>query len=110
MTEHAEVFIDADEELDELGAAVRELLGVDVINGEWAEREYLGLEHQGYDGDEELPFEDYSYCLNIDGNGEPLIRRARDCFEKLKATGRWRLMLTYHLEEVLDRYEPTAAE
>ncbi|MBX3131628.1 MAG: hypothetical protein KF718_33230 [Polyangiaceae bacterium] len=109
MSDHAEVFIDSADELEELSAAVREVLDIDVKAGQWAGREYLFLDPQEYEGDRSLPFEDYRFCLNIDGGGEPLRRRVLDCFEKLKATNRWRLMATYNLEEVLDRFEPAAA-
>lgn len=107
---HAEVFIDSDQTLEELQVEVGALLDVNLAEGGWLGNEHWAdLEPQGYEGDEDLPFSEYRFCLNIDGGGEPLRRRVLDCFEKLKATNRWRLMATYNLEEVLDRFEPAAA-
>jgi hypothetical protein len=68
--------------------------------------------------DRDMNFEDYQYYIGIQAIGwrypeehdRILNESSRSIFEKLKATGRYPLMMTYDVQRKLDEFQPKPSE
>lgn len=118
MSTTAQIFLDAETSLTlaEVSAAVWQAVGTPPPR-------HMRVEKHPFDGDDEFPCEEYRFAVAIypdrslpGSEQEAELREySRALHERLKATNRFRLMLTYNLGQVLDRFDPatergTAAE
>jgi hypothetical protein len=84
------------------------------------EHEYITLLKTGGDfvNDRDMNFEDYQYYVGVQAIGwkypeehdRILNESSRSVFEKLKATGRYPLMMTYDVQRKLDEFYPKLSE
>lgn len=106
MSHGCELFIGIEGSLEDVAAQVGAVLGFhdwDIAEGEAVTWDVTLLEH----GLEGVGFPAYRYCMYIDPTRDiDLHEQARKYFAALKATNRWPLLLTYDLDEVMDRFEP----
>jgi hypothetical protein len=71
-----------------------------------------------YVNDRDMNFEDYQYYVGVQATGWKYIEdrdrilseSSRSIFEKLKATGRYPLMMTYDVQRKLDEFQPKPSE
>lgn len=69
----------------------------------------LDLGGHEFENDRDMTFEEFPYVItvrSIGSNGERRLRCARDVFQKLRQTGRYRLLLTADLQQRLDAFDP----
>jgi hypothetical protein len=122
------LFLDSPVALEAISREVGDLLGIAfqrVDSGEGPTYQYnspdcfLSLRGgHGMVNDRDMKFEDYAYQLEVLSRRTSDSKRDRDkcsqfarrLFEKLKITGRHRLLLVENLQKKLDSFEPESAK
>lgn len=69
----------------------------------------LDLGGHDFDNDQDMAFEEFPYVItvrNIGGDAERRQHQARELFERLRGTGRYRLLLTADLQQRLGAFDP----
>jgi hypothetical protein len=75
-------------------------------------------DREGFENDGDMNFGDYQYYVSVQAIGwkypeehdRILNESSRSIFEKLKATGRYPLMMTYDVQRKLDEFQPKPSE
>lgn len=125
MAETVDIFIQTDLAYEDLVRAIERQLGITFIYVPDAHGPYyaylndqvqvLVLDGMGFDNDRDMHFADYQYFVSVGfvrrrGDIEQFLRErdqfARFVFEKLKATGRFGLLMTLEMQLKLDEFHP----
>lgn len=116
MTAYHEIFVDTDEPVGTLLADLAEACGTQFaeVEGEamdyvsHTETAFVDVEvHHQFDNDHSLLFEQYPLLVTVRDRDRDLQRQersARTLFDALAAKGRYRLMLTYDLTQLIAVY------
>jgi hypothetical protein len=124
MAKYIHIMVNTDENLEEFAQQVSSLLGLSLEfrhdqYDEWftgvSPNFHIDLGVHDYDNDHDMLFENYRYDVTIrpskivtSEDWQNAIEFVKaNVYEKLKATGRYSLMLTEQLGKKLDEYEPT---
>ncbi len=98
-----------------LGVHLQDVVGEEFIFYEFADdRRWFNVGNHTLENDDDLPFEEYRYQIEVGTHGiydaekreQVMLDFAREIYEKLKATHKYRLLLVDDVQIKLDEFVP----